>query len=104
MLNRISGKTVLQNLSFDENDFLTAWMLKEAGNTGEGDKIMNELLAKNPLSKSIQWCNAVYTGDLANAGIIQKEMGNSDRFTFFLNLMFSDPRILESQIPTKNPK
>jgi len=104
MENKITGNAVMQNLSFDENDFLTSWLLKDAGNTSEGDKIMKELLAKNPLSKSIQWCNAVYTGDLANAGNIQKEMGNSDRFTFFLNLMFSDRRILESQIPTKNPK
>ena len=104
MQNKISGKTVLQNLSFDENDFLTAWLLKDAGNTSEGDKIMKELLAKNPLSKSIPWCFAVYNGDLAKAGVIQKEMVASDRFTFFLNLMFSDRRILESQIPTKNPK
>ena len=103
-LDKIIGKTVLQNLSLDENDFLTAWLLKETGNTSEGDKIMKELLAKNPLSKSIQWCNAVYAGDLSKAGIIQKEMLNSDHFTFFLNLMFNNPRILESHISTKNPK
>jgi tetratricopeptide (TPR) repeat protein len=103
-LDKIIGKTALQNLSFDENDFLTAWLLKDAGNTSEGDKIMKELLAKNPLSKSVQWCNAVYAGEPASAGFIRKEMANSDRFTYFLNLMFNDPRILGSHISTKNPK
>lgn len=104
MQNKISGETVLQNLSFDENDFLTAWLLKEAGNKSEGDKVMNELLLKNPLSKSIQWCNAVYTGDLAKAGVIRKEMVDIDRFTFFLNLMFNNPRIMDPHISTQKQK
>jgi len=93
--NKIAGNAVQQNLSFDENDFLTAWLLKKEGNKTEGDQIMNKLLVKNPLSKSIKWCNAVYTGDLEKAGIIQKKMADNDRFTFFLNLMFNDPRIME---------
>jgi len=102
--NKIAGNPVLQNLSFDENDFLTAWLLKESGNTSEGDRIMTELLVKNPLSQSVQWCNAVYSGDLGKAVIIQKKMVDSERFAFFLNLMFSDPRILESHASTPNPK
>jgi len=104
MLNKITGEAVLQNLSFDENDFLTAWLLKESGNKSEGDQIMNELLVKNPLSKSIQWCSAVYTEDLAKAGFIQKELVDNDRFIFFLNQIFSDPHIMESHILIKNPK
>ncbi len=102
MQNKIAGNAVLQNLSFDENDFLTAWLLKEDGNKSEGDQVMKELVAKNPLSQSVQWCNAVYTGDLAKAGIIQKKMVDSERFALFLNLMFSDPRILGSH--TSTPK
>jgi len=104
MHKKIAGNAVLRNLSFDENDFLTAWLLKEGGNKSEGDNIMNELLVKNPLSQSVQWCNAVYSGDMGKAVIIQKKMVDSERFAFFLNLMFSDHRILESHESTPNPK
>jgi len=98
----IQNKILKQNLSFDENDFLTAWLLKETGKKSEGDKIMNELLSKNPTSKNIQWCNAFYFGDLVKAEVIQKTIVDSDRFTFFMNRMLNDSRISESHISTQN--
>ena len=77
--DKIIGKDALQNLSSDVNDFLSAWLLKENGNKPEGDRIMNELGEKVPVSKAIQWCNAVYAGNPDLAKSLSKEVDSKDR-------------------------
>ncbi len=90
MKNKITGKSGQKNLSFDTNDFLTAWVLKETGNKPEGDQVMNGLLTKSPSSKSVQWCNAVYSGDLELAKTIGKEVDGNDQTFLFLNRLFNE--------------
>jgi hypothetical protein len=79
MKNRIIGESAQQDLLIDANDFLTAWLLKESGNKPAGDKLMNMMQTKNPSSKVVQWCNAVYSGNLEQAGMIEKEVELNDR-------------------------
>ena len=82
--DRIAGKDAVQNLSSDLNDFLSAWLLRENGNRREGDQIIKNLGEKNPDSKTIQWCNAVYAGDLAKAKTFSNTIDRNDQ----TNLMF----------------
>jgi hypothetical protein len=79
MKEKITGKAVLQNLSSDTNDFLSAWLLKMNGNKLEGDRIMKELNDKNPTSKTVQWCKAIYSGDSGKAKIIVTEDKGNDQ-------------------------
>jgi tetratricopeptide (TPR) repeat protein len=103
MENRIAGKAIQQKLSLDENDFLTAWLLKESGNKSEGDRVMNQLARKDSVSQNIRWCQAVYSGELESAGNIQKKIIDSERFAFFLNQIFNDPRIIASHDNAQKP-
>jgi hypothetical protein len=64
---------------WEGNDFLTAWLLKESGNKPAGDHLMKMMQSKNPSSKVVQWCNAVYSGNLEQTGIIEKEVEPNDR-------------------------
>ncbi|MEI6678735.1 MAG: DUF5107 domain-containing protein [Mariniphaga sp.] len=79
MKEKIAGKAVLQNLSSDANDFLSAWLLKMNGNKLEGDRIMKALNDKNPTSKTVQWCKAIYSGDSEKAKIIVTEDNGNDQ-------------------------
>lgn len=90
MQDKITGKTGHQNLSFDLNDFLTAWVLKENGNKPEGDQVMNGLLAENPFSKGVQWCNAIYSGELERAKAIAKEIDRNDQPFLFIERIFNE--------------
>lgn len=88
MAEKITGTTTQQNLSSDINDFLTAWLLKEGGNKSDGDKIMNQLQTNYPLSRSIQWCNAVYSGNFDQAEILAKRVDINDHILHFVNRLF----------------
>jgi hypothetical protein len=88
MVDRIIGKTMQLNLSSDVNYFLTAWLLKEGGNKSEGDKIMEQLQTNYPLSKSIQWCNAVYSGNSEQAEILSKGVDKNDQIFHFIKRLF----------------
>jgi tetratricopeptide (TPR) repeat protein len=77
--NRITSESAQKDELYNANDFLTAWLLKEAGNKPEGDLLINKMLAQNPSSKSIEWCNAVYSGNLEHARIIEKDADQNDR-------------------------
>ena len=77
--DKITGKEALQNLSFDINDFLSAWLLRENGNKTEGDRIMNGLGEKVPVSRVIQWCNAVYAGNPEQAKSLSKAVESKDQ-------------------------
>ena len=90
MRDKIAGKDGKQNLSFGINDFLKAWLLKEAGNKPDGDQLMNDLLTKNPDSKSIQWCNALYNGDFKKADHIATEVDGKDQNFLFLHRIFNE--------------
>lgn len=87
---KITEKAVQQNLSSDANDFLTAWLLKESGNKTDGDQIMKTLREKNPSSKSVHWCNAVYSGDFEQAKTIAKTGDKNDQSLHFLCRMFNE--------------
>ena len=77
-------------IPFDANDFLTAWLLKESGSKSERDQVMKDLLGKNPLSKSVQWCNSMYTGNFEKAKIIAAEVDRNDQTSFCLVRIFSE--------------
>jgi tetratricopeptide (TPR) repeat protein len=79
MQHKITGEPVLQNSLFDANNFLTAWLLKETGSKPEGDQLINKMLSKNPSSKVIQWCDAVYSGKSEQAKAIEKDVDPNDR-------------------------
>jgi hypothetical protein len=79
MQNKIMGESVRQSLLYDVTDFLTAWLLKETGGKTEGDQVISKMLSKDPSSKVIQWCNAVYSGRLEQAKAIEKEVEKNDR-------------------------
>jgi hypothetical protein len=79
MKNRIVRESAQQDLLFDANDFLTAWLLKESGNKPAGDQLMNMMQSKNPSSKMVKWCNDLYSGNLEQASIIEKEVEPNDR-------------------------
>ena len=81
---KVAGKSALQNLSNDMNDFLTAWQIRESADKTEGDRIMKELVEKNPLSKIIQWCSALYGGDQGRAKAIFKEIDRNDQTALLL--------------------
>lgn len=87
--DQIIGQTEQVNILSGTSDFLTAWVLREAGNKSKADQIMNELIAKNPSSKPIQWCNAVYFNDLEQAKTIAKEIVGDDQNFLFLSRIFS---------------
>lgn len=88
MQDQIIGFTGQMNLSPDTNEFLTAWLLKKAGKKVVGDQIMNKLLTENPSSKTILWCNAVYSGDLNLAKSLAKEVDGNDQIFLFLGRIF----------------
>ena len=88
--NKITGKEVQLPLSHDANDFLTAWLLKESGGKSEGDQVMKDLLGKNPSSKSVQWCNSMYTGDFEKAKVIAAEVDRNDQTFLFLIRIFGE--------------
>ena len=87
---KISGKKALQNLSSGANDFLTAWLLKDAGDKTEGDRIMKELSDKNPDAKNIQWSVAVYTSSLERAKTLSKELGKKDEQTLLMERVIDE--------------
>jgi len=87
---KLRDKIAEENLSGDVNDFLTAWILKEKGNKSEADRIMNGLLGKNPSSKVIQWCNAIFTSDHKQIEGIAKEIGDNDQTFLFLQRLFNE--------------
>jgi tetratricopeptide (TPR) repeat protein len=76
---KITGNPVNQDLSFDSTDLLKAWLLKESGNKSGGDQVINMMQSKNPASKIVQWCSAVYSGLTEQAGVIEKEIDHKDR-------------------------
>jgi tetratricopeptide (TPR) repeat protein len=76
---KITGNSVHQDLSFDSTDLLKAWLLKESGNKSGGDQVINMMQSKNPASKIVQWCSAVYSGLTEQAGVIEKEIDTKDR-------------------------
>ncbi len=78
-MDKITGKDALQSLSSDVNDFLSAWLLRENGNKMEGDRIMNGLGEKVPVSGVIQWCNAVYAGNPEQAKSLFKAVDLKDQ-------------------------
>jgi tetratricopeptide (TPR) repeat protein len=90
MQDNIIGQTGLSNISSCINDFLTAWILKEVGKKVEGDRIMSKLLTGNPSSQTIQWCNAIYCGDLDQAKILAKVGGVNDQTLLFFKRIFNE--------------
>lgn len=88
--DKFIDKSVQMRLVGNQNDFLTAWILKESGNQAEGDRIINNLLAENPPSPILQWCHAVYTGEKDKAESIAAGIDKSDQTFLFLNRMFSE--------------
>lgn len=47
-----------------EGDFISALILKQAGNTTEGDQLMREVTARFAEQKAVvEWMNAVYSGN-----------------------------------------
>jgi hypothetical protein len=88
MSDRIISMPLQEITSVETNYFLTAWMLKEIGDITRGDSTMQNLLEKNPSSRSIQWCKAIYTGDFQNAQICAAEVGNSDQIFNYLKRIF----------------
>lgn len=94
--DKIAGNTGQQELTLNPNDFLTAWLLKNAGNISKADHIMKELLEKNPLSKQIKWCNAVYSNDTELAKTIEREVDNTDLVFLFFIRIFNESGILKN--------
>jgi hypothetical protein len=90
MQNNMTSKEVLQNLSSDINDFLTVWVLKESGRKSEGDRIMKELLEKNSSSRNIEWCNAMYSGDVMKAKALAGEVDKGDQIFLFIERLFNE--------------
>ena len=90
MRKKIIGKTGHLSVSFDSNDFLTAWVLRETGQKSEGDKVMNDLVLKKPMSESIQWCYAVYLGEMERANVIAINAEKNDHFIFFLERLVTE--------------
>ena len=90
MQKSIIGEAEPQYLSSDINDFLTAWLLKESGKKSEGDEIMKGLVEKNSSSKIIQWCNVIYSGDLARAKTTATEVDRNDQIFLFLERIFGE--------------
>ena len=86
----MTSKEVLQNLSSDINDFLTVWVLKESGRKSEGDRIMKELLEKNSSSRNIEWCNAMYSGDVMKAKALAGEVDKGDQIFLFIERLFNE--------------
>jgi tetratricopeptide (TPR) repeat protein len=86
--NKMISETGRQDLSPDENDFLIAWLLNKSGNKLEGDRIMNGLIAKYPSSKSIQWCIAIYAGDLEKAKTIANGFSSNDQISSFISMLY----------------
>ena len=72
------------------NDLLTALLLKEDGKMAEADRIMDELIKKNPSSKTVQWCNAIYKGDNDKANTLAPEIDSSDKNFLFLKRIFGE--------------
>jgi len=57
---------------------------------------MNMMQSKNPSSKVVQWCNAVYSGNLEQASIIEKEVEPNDR-TFQILRRINDEILIQKQ-------
>ncbi len=75
---KIIGKTDLTDPLSDTNDFLSAWIWREAGDKTKADRIISDLLKKDPASKPVQWCKAVYSGNSEQAKNIAIQNENSD--------------------------
>ena len=89
-LQKIIDTDENQQLSGNTNVLFTALLLKEEGKKAEGDKIMEELLTKNPSSKTVEWCNAIYTGNKEQAKLLAGEIGKNDQSFLFMNRILSD--------------
>lgn len=90
MQEKIIGRHEDPNSSSSPNGLITAWLLRETGHKSEGDQIMNRMISKNPQNKNVQWCNAVYSGDMERAKIIASEAASNDQVILFLVRMFKE--------------
>ena len=88
MKDKIIHQTDLTELPSDTNDFLSAWIWKEAGDKLQADRIMSALLEKHPLSKPVQWCQAVFSGNFERAKAIAGEVDSNDQSFLFLKRIF----------------
>ena len=84
MQERIIAQPDLTDQPSGMNDFLSAWLLKEKGNKLEGDRIMKLLSEKNPDAKNIQWCIAVYSGNIDRAKNLSGDLNRNDQTILFL--------------------
>jgi len=78
------------SLSYELNDFLSAWVLKKKGNKLKGDQFMRNLIKKNPSSVANRWCMAVYQGNNAKAGRIALEGNKDNREFYFIQKLSSE--------------
>lgn len=90
MQEKIIGRHEPPNSSSNLNDLITAWLLKETGHESEGNQIMDRMLSKNPQNKSVQWCNAVYSGNREYAKIIANVATGNDQVILFLDRIFNE--------------
>jgi len=77
-----------KKLTSDENDFISAWILRETGNKTGANQIMKELLEKNPLSNIIQWCGKIYSNDLEGARNLESKIDDNAVIDQFLIRLF----------------
>ncbi len=89
MQDFFSGKTNQIIIYGDEFDFLTAWTLKQIGNIQKADLIMKELTAKDSSSLTINWCNAIYSGNFELAETIESKNKNKDKLLQLLATIFN---------------
>ena len=95
MQDKITGNTGQQNFSYDAIDLLTALVFKDIGNKSKAGEIINEMLRKNPSSKLIQWCNAIYSDTPEQAENIAEEVDSTDRTFIFFSSLFNESGIFK---------
>jgi len=70
------------------NDFISALVLKDAGNKEKADSVMENAVRKNPSSKPVLWCKALYDHVPEKAQEIARETDSGDQdFVFLVNLL-----------------
>ncbi len=97
MQQKILSSSEPANLTSDQNDFISAWVLRETGNESSADRIMKELLEKNSLSNIIKWCSLIYSNDLYGSKKLEKEIDTRASVIQFLIRLFNEPDSIKTK-------
>lgn len=97
MIDKLTGNTIRLDLSYDVNDFFSAWTIREGGNKLKADQIIKELFEKNSSSTLIKWCYSVYFNETEKAKTIAREISSNDRMFLYLSRIFYESDILNTE-------